>query len=132
MQSPAAIEPGSVFLLDSVGELASVYSLAEAAFVGGSLVPAGGHNPLEPAQFSVPVLMGESYENFRGIVEALLAEEGIRIVRREELKAALGAIFADPAAARAMGERGREVFEREAGATARAVDTILEILAVRA
>ncbi len=132
MQSPAQLQPGSVFLLDSVGELASVYSLAEVAFVGGSLVPSGGHNPLEPAQFGVPVLMGESYENFRGIVETLRAADAIRIVGREELKAVVAQMFADAAAGRAMGERGRRVFEREAGATARAVEAILEILAVRA
>jgi 3-deoxy-D-manno-octulosonic-acid transferase len=132
MDAPTEIQPSSVFLLDSVGELASVYSLAEVAFVGGSLIPAGGHNPLEPAQFGVPVLMGESYENFRGIVDALVAEEAIRIVRPQELKTVLAEVFADFAAARAMGERGREVFEREAGATARAVDAILEIPAVRA
>ncbi|MGA7886477.1 MAG: 3-deoxy-D-manno-octulosonic acid transferase [Acidobacteriaceae bacterium] len=132
VQSPAQLQPGSVFLLDSVGELASVYSLAEVAFVGGSLVPSGGHNPLEPAQFGVPVLMGESYENFRGIVETLRAADAIRIVGREELKAVVAQMFADAAAGRAMGERGRRVFEREAGATARAVEAILEILAVRA
>jgi 3-deoxy-D-manno-octulosonic-acid transferase len=131
IETPTRLQPGCVFLLDSVGELASVYSLAEAAFVGGSLVPAGGHNPLEPAQFGVPVLMGESYENFRGIVDTLCASEAIRIVRREELRPALAEIFANPGAACAMGERGREVFEREAGATARAVGAILETLAVR-
>lgn len=131
MQSPAQLEPGSVFLLDSVGELASVYSLAEAAFVGGSLVPSGGHNPLEPAQFGVPVLMGENYENFRGIVETLRAAQAIRIVPRGELQAALAEILADSASARAMGERGRQVFEREAGATERAVEAIFRILAVR-
>jgi 3-deoxy-D-manno-octulosonic-acid transferase len=131
MQAPAPLHPGTIFLLDSVGELASVYSLAEVAFIGGSLVAAGGHNPLEPAQFGVPVLMGESYENFRGIVDVLRAADAIRIVRREDLKSVLAAMFADPASGRAMGERGRHVFEREAGATARAVDAILEILAVR-
>ncbi len=131
MQAPDQMQPGSVFLLDSVGELASVYSLAEAAFVGGSLIAAGGHNPLEPAQFGVPVLMGESYENFRGIVDALLAANAVRIVGREGFKSVLAEVFADPAAAQAMGERGRQVFEREAGATARAIDAILETLAVR-
>ncbi len=132
MQAPATLEPGTVFLLDSVGELASVYSLADVAFVGGSLVPAGGHNPLEPAQFGIPVLMGESFENFRGIVEALRAGEAIRIVRRDELGAVLAAALDDRAGARAMGRRGLEVFEREAGATARAMAAILELLAVRA
>ena len=55
-----AVAAGSVFLLDSIGELGSVYGLATLAFVGGSLVPAGGHNPLEPARFAVPVLMGSA------------------------------------------------------------------------
>jgi 3-deoxy-D-manno-octulosonic-acid transferase len=132
MKAPQRIDPGSVFLLDSVGELASVYSLAEVAFVGGSLIAAGGHNPLEPAQFGVPVVMGQSYENFRGIVDALRAAEAIRIVSREDLKWALASVFADPASAVAMGERGRHVFEREAGATARTVDAVLEILGMRA
>ncbi|HEX3985825.1 MAG TPA: 3-deoxy-D-manno-octulosonic acid transferase [Acidobacteriaceae bacterium] len=132
MQSPAMLELGSVFLLDSVGELASVYSLAGAAFIGGSLIPAGGHNPLEPAQFGVPVMMGESYENFRGIVEALRAADAIRIVPRDHLRETLAGMFGDLALAQAMGERGRQVFEREAGATARAVETVLEVLAVRA
>ena len=90
---PTRIAPGSVFLLDSIGELASVYSLAAAAFVGGSLVGAGGHNPLEAAQFGVPVVMGPSYENFRGIVEELRVHDAIRIVQRAELKSALAGIF---------------------------------------
>ena len=65
------VAAGSVLLLDTIGDLASVYSLGTVAFVGGSLVAAGGHNPLEPAQFGVPVVMGESCENFREIVEAM-------------------------------------------------------------
>ena len=63
------LQPGEIVLLDSIGELASVYSLATVAFVGGSLVKAGGHNPLEPAQFGVPVVMGDHYANFASIVE---------------------------------------------------------------
>jgi 3-deoxy-D-manno-octulosonic-acid transferase len=54
-----------IILLDTIGDLASVYALGTVAFVGGSLVPMGGHNPLEPARFGVPVLMGRSSENFR-------------------------------------------------------------------
>src|ERR1700733_148181 len=71
MDAPTTLASGTVFLLDSIGELASVYSLADVAFVGGSLVAAGGHNPLEPAQFRVPIVMGPHYENFRAIVEQL-------------------------------------------------------------
>src|SRR5580700_8846447 len=85
MKRPAKIKPGTVVLLDSIGELASVYALASVAFVGGSLVPAGGHNPLEPAQFAVPVVMGEHYANFRGIVEALQSKDAIKITPPEDL-----------------------------------------------
>ena len=61
-----------VFLLDSIGELASVYALAQLAFVGGSLVPRGGHNILEPAQHGVAILVGPHTENFREIVSLFI------------------------------------------------------------
>src|SRR5579862_2140898 len=128
MSAPALIQPGTVFLLDSIGELASVYSLATAAFVGGSLVPAGGHNPLEPAQFGVPVLMGPHYENFRDIVEALRKKEAIRIVTPDQLEPALAEVLSGSPEVRTQGIRGREVFEAEAGATDRAVQALTQLL----
>ena len=124
------LEPGTVFLLDSIGELASVYSLAHAAFIGGSLVQSGGHNPLEAAQFGVPVAMGPSYENFRGIVEKLREHEAIRIVGRDELREALAELLAGAPESVAMGARGREVFAGEAGATERAVQALMDLLDV--
>ena len=81
------LSPGQIVLLDTIGELASVYSLASVAFVGGSLIPAGGHNPLEPAQFGVPIVMGPHYANFRAITEDLLAHQALRIAAKEELAA---------------------------------------------
>src|SRR5262249_60656114 len=77
-----AVAAGSVFLLDSIGELASMYGLATLAFVGGSLVPAGGHSPLEPAQFAIPVFMGPHYENFRDAVELLRGVDALQVVER--------------------------------------------------
>jgi 3-deoxy-D-manno-octulosonic-acid transferase len=127
-ERPEPLAPGSVLLLDSIGELASVYALATVAFVGGSLTPTGGHNPLEPAQFGVPVVMGPHYQNFRGVVEALRDENAIRIVASEGLAAALAEALTDPEATRAMGERARAVFERESGATERAVKALLAVL----
>ncbi|MBW4028470.1 MAG: 3-deoxy-D-manno-octulosonic acid transferase [Acidobacteria bacterium] len=124
----APLLPGMVFLLDSIGELASLYSVADVAFVGGSLVPAGGHNPLEPAQFGVPVLMGPHYENFRSIVGTLRTHDAIGIVERPQLQGAIVQLLSDSSAARAMGARARSVFEREAGATARAVDAVMQLL----
>ena len=128
MTSQRSLEAGSILLLDSMGELASLYSLATIAFVGGSLVAGGGHNPLEPAQFAIPVVMGPHYENFRDIVEKLRARDAIRIMRIEELAAGLKDLLADQADARAMGERARAVFDSEAGATERAVEALLELL----
>jgi 3-deoxy-D-manno-octulosonic-acid transferase len=123
-----AVAAGSVFLLDSIGELGSVYGLATLAFVGGSLVPAGGHNPLEPARFAVPVLMGPHYENFRDAVELLRAAYALRFVERGGVGNDIAMLLADAQAAAAMGTRGKEVFEKQAGATGRAADAVLRLL----
>jgi 3-deoxy-D-manno-octulosonic-acid transferase len=122
------LNPGQIVLLDTIGELASVYSLASVAFVGGSLIPAGGHNPLEPAQFGVPIVMGPHYANFRAITEDLLGHEAVRVAAKGGLALALIALLEDSAAAKAMGERGRRVFAEQAGATGRCVEAIRELL----
>ncbi|HEY1580112.1 MAG TPA: 3-deoxy-D-manno-octulosonic acid transferase [Terracidiphilus sp.] len=124
----AALGAGQVVLLDTIGELASVYSLAAVAFVGGSIGEAGGHNPLEPAQFGVPVVMGPHYANFRAITEDLRAHDALRIARREDLPGVLAELLTHSEEALAMGRRGRCVFEEQAGATARSVEAIRELL----
>jgi 3-deoxy-D-manno-octulosonic-acid transferase len=129
-QTQEAIQPGSVVLLDTIGDLASVYSLAAAAFVGGSLVTWGGHNPLEPARFGVPVAMGPWSQNFREIVDAMRTEEAIAIVEEDGLTGELIRMLRGEA--QAMGERGRSVFERQAGATARVASALLELIDRRA
>jgi 3-deoxy-D-manno-octulosonic-acid transferase len=126
-----ALRPGQVVLLDSIGELASVYSLAAVAFVGGSIAEAGGHNPLEPAQFGVPILMGPHFANFRAITEDLKAHNALRIAGRDELASVLAELLMHPDEAREMGERARRVFEAQAGATARSVEALREILEAR-
>ena len=123
------LKPGQIVLLDSIGELASVYSVAAVAFVGGSLVEAGGHNPLEPAQFGVPTVMGPHYANFRAIAEDLRAHEGLRIAQPDDLAEVLADLLLDRAAAQALGDRARAAFEQQAGATARCVEAILELVA---
>lgn len=125
---PRLLKPGQVLLLDTIGELASVYSIASAAFVGGSLVPAGGHNPLEPAQFGVPIVMGAHYANFRAICDDLLAHDAMRVVQGDDLTRTLLELLRDRGAAEAMGARARQVFEAEAGATARCVAAIRTLL----
>jgi len=81
-ESPEPLRPGQVVLLDTIGELASVYSLAAVALSAAAFVPAGGHNPLEPAQFGVPIVMGPHYANFRAITEDLLAHDAVRIAEK--------------------------------------------------
>jgi 3-deoxy-D-manno-octulosonic-acid transferase len=123
-----ALQPGQVVLMDTIGELASVYSVAAVAFVGGSIVDAGGHNPLEPAQFGAPIVMGPYHANFRAIVEDLRAHDALRIARTEELAGALGELLTFPDLAQAMGERARQVFEQQAGATRRSVEAVRDLL----
>ncbi len=123
------LAPGEIVLLDTIGELASVYSLAAVAFVGGSLIPAGGHNPLEPAQFGVPIVVGPHYANFRAITDDLRAHDAIRIAGREELAGALIELLNDPAAAQAMGARASQVFAAQAGATERTMRALEDLLA---
>jgi 3-deoxy-D-manno-octulosonic-acid transferase len=122
------VAAGTVFLLDTIGDLAAMYGLGAVAFVGGSLVRKGGHNPLEPAQFGVPVMMGPSYENFREMVEVMRESDAVRIVSTASLGAAMVEMLQDGTAARALGERGRVVFEAQAGATARTVEALLGLL----
>jgi 3-deoxy-D-manno-octulosonic-acid transferase len=120
---------GAVLLLDTVGDLAAMYDLGTVAFVGGSLVPRGGHNPLEPAQFGVPVVMGPSYENFRDIVAKMREANAVRIVKDgEELKATILQMLTDREEAQAMGARGSAVFEAQQGATARAVEALIGLV----
>ena len=108
--------------------MASVYSLASVAFVGGSLIPAGGHNPLEPAQFAVPIVMGPYTENFRGMVAALLEQDAIRVTPPERLCPALQELLTS-AEAKSMGIRARHVFEEQAGASENCLAAIRKILA---
>jgi 3-deoxy-D-manno-octulosonic-acid transferase len=121
---------GGVLLLDSVGELSSVYALATVAFVGGSLLPGvGGHNILEPAQHGVPVLVGPHTANFREIVNIFERGEGIQIVTVENLAAELTRLLENGEVRRSLGQRARHLFLENTGATARtlsALETLLQ------
>lgn len=119
-------EEADVLLLDSIGDLAGLYSLADATFVGGSLVPSGGHNILEPASFGQPPVFGPSMENFQDMADqfldghaaiqvssaASLAKVWIQLIENQPLRTQIGN------AARAIAERNR-------GATARTIERIV-------
>ena len=125
-----AVPPGTdVFLVDTIGELARAYRLATVAFIGGSLVPTGGHNPLEPAVWGVPVLSGPQVHNFQEVYDEMTDAGGARLVENSaELRVALAAWLDEPAFASAAGSAGREVVERNRGATARTVSALLELV----
>ena len=121
--------PRSLLLLDTIGELAGVYSLADAVFIGGSLEPAGGHNPLEPAAFGKASVFGPSMENFREIAAGLLAANAAIEVRSGgELGAAWSSLLADKDRRDRMGEAARAFIERSRGATATTLEHIAALI----
>ena len=126
-EPPAA--PVRVVLLDSLGELATIYRLASAAFIGGSLVPTGGHNPIEAARFGVPVIVGPSMENFRRMADDFKAAGALAVVRDgEALTSAWRRLLDGPAEAAGQGRRGLEIVDRNRGAVKRSVELLGELV----
>jgi 3-deoxy-D-manno-octulosonic-acid transferase len=133
----AALADGAaVVLLDVMGPLAHCYALGVAAFVGGSLVPVGGHNVLEPARAGRPVLVGPHTATTEDAVSRILAAGGGRRVRTaDDLVAAVLPLLDDWEAAREMGRRAREAIALGEGALARhlaVIEARLGPLAARA
>lgn len=118
----------SVMLLDSIGELASVYALAEIAFVGGSLVPRGGHNILEPAQFGKAIVVGPHTENFREIIRLFEAHEALRITDAEHLSSVLLHLLNSPHERSHHGSRAWAVVESGRGSTQRTLDALSALM----
>jgi 3-deoxy-D-manno-octulosonic-acid transferase len=126
-QPPQLIRSG-VFLLDSVGELAAVYELADIAFVGGSLVPTGGHNILEPAQYGAAILVGPHTFNFREIVSLFEQDGAVKAVTREALPAQFISLLEHTEERQRMGRLAKELFARHAGATRRTLEALEPLL----
>jgi 3-deoxy-D-manno-octulosonic-acid transferase len=122
-------ENADVLLLDSIGELAGLYSMADAVFVGGSLVPAGGHNILEPAWFARPPVFGPSMENFREMAAKFLdARAGIQVRSSQQLGKVWVQLIEEDALRERMGKAARELSERSRGATAVSLERIAVVL----
>ncbi len=129
-QLGASPSPGpAVVLLDSLGELAGLYSQASAAFVGGTLVPTGGHNPLEPARFGVPTAVGPAMHNFRDMAERFdAAGAWRRVTDAAGLADAWSTWLADPAAGQAVGARARQLVEDNRGSLAATLALLRPVL----
>ena len=124
-EQPAELESADIFLLDSIGELAGLFPVADVVFVGGSLVPTGGHNLLEPAFSSKPILFGPHMANFRDVAELFLSEEAaIQAPDAEALGRNVVELFSDAPRRNALGGRARWLVAQQAGATERTLEQI--------
>jgi 3-deoxy-D-manno-octulosonic-acid transferase len=120
---------GGVLLIDTIGELAALYALSDVAFVGGSLVPRGGHNIIEPAQHGVAIVTGNHTENFRDIVGLFKSRDAVRIVSLAELPLTLMQLLADDAERLALGRRALETIRSQMGATSRTLEALKTLIA---
>ena len=117
--------PYDVMILNTIGELGQIYGISKISFVGGSLVPIGGHNLLEPASFGRPVLFGSHTHNFTLMSRLLIEAGGGRSVKdREDLFETMKGLLSDPEKAKRMGRQAKEFVKMNKGALKRVVDYI--------
>ena len=119
---------GQVFLVDSIGELAALYALADVAFVGGSLVERGGHNIIEPAQHGVAIMVGNHTENFRDIVSLFESRDAVRVVGPAEFPLQLLELLKNSAGRAGLGRRAAETLASQRGATDRVLGHLKKLL----
>lgn len=128
LEDKECFAPGEVLLVDTVGELINLYAISDVVFVGGSLVATGGHNVLEPAALSVPVLFGPCMDNFREISALVLAAgAGIQVSDGADLADRLIFLLDDGAARTAMGARGAQLIEDNSGSAQRHLRVVEQV-----
>jgi 3-deoxy-D-manno-octulosonic-acid transferase len=128
LQDGDTLELPGALLLDSIGELSGLFSVADVVFMGGTLVDRGGHNILEPALFAKPVVMGPHMENFRAIAADFLAASAcIEIPNAAGLADAIGKLLDSPEAAQEMGRRAYACAQSRRGASERAAEAVREL-----
>ncbi len=124
-EAPPLPSDTPVLLVDTVGELVTLYASADAAFVGGSLVGVGGHNLLEPAALGLPVLTGPSHFNGREIAQLLLARgAALEVKSAQDLAATLKRLLTQPATLEQMGLIGKQIVAANRGSVARLLSLI--------
>jgi len=120
-----------VILLDTIGELSTLYSRATIAFIGGSLMPYGGHNILEPAYWGTPIAFGPYMENFPFAEDFLREDAAIMVTDSHDIVKAIKDLLSNPEKARQMGKKARTIIDRNTGAVKKAVDIIRSFLGYR-
>lgn len=130
---PVDAEPrAEVVVLDTIGELAQLYQIATAVFVGGSLVDSGGHNILEPAVFGKPIVFGSHMQNFKEIADAFIAHDAaIQVHNERDLEKALLGLLTDPVRRARLGAAARALVESNRGAKDKSLAVIGQLLPVR-
>lgn len=117
-----------VILLDTIGELSSVFSKVSIAFIGGSLVPAGGHNILEPAYWAKPILFGPYMGNFPIAGEFFETSAALQVTSAEEIAEQVNNLLVHREKSESMGRKAREIVDRNTGAVKRAIDLVRRLL----
>ncbi len=116
----------SVFLLDTIGELRSMYSAADIVFVGGSLVKKGGQNPIEPASLMKPIIFGKYTFNFQDVIKIFLENDsGVEVEDKEGLYSALKLFLDNPGYRKKLGVNARDTIAKNSGSSQRTIDLIL-------
>jgi 3-deoxy-D-manno-octulosonic-acid transferase len=130
---PVDAEPrAEVVILDTIGELAQIYQIATAVFVGGSLVDIGGHNILEPAVFGKPIIFGPHMQNFKEIADAFVSHDAaIQVHNARGLEDALLALLTDPVRRARLGAAARALVESNRGAKDKSLAVVAQLLPVR-
>jgi 3-deoxy-D-manno-octulosonic-acid transferase len=127
---PSSWRGGDVLVLDTMGELAHAYPFATVVFVGGSLVPTGGHNVLEPGLAGRAVIVGPHMENFQEIADELRAAGAlVQIAQAGELGPTVSRLLQDPSERERLGARAKELIEGNRGALRTTVDALAELVA---
>jgi len=127
VQAGADTSAKTVFILDTVGSLLDYYAIADIVFIGGSLINKGGHNILEPASFSKPVLFGPFMSNFRDIADLFISNNAaIMLHNASELNGVISRLLNNPHDAEVLGQRGNELITLNRGATLRNLEVIKE------
>lgn len=125
-ERPAPLSPGDVLLVDTIGEMLKLYAVADAVFVGGSLIPVGGHNILEASLMKKPVLFGPYMQNFKEIARLVReADGGLQVSDAEDLFAQLDLLLANPEDCLRLGENGYNLLAKNQGATERSLAEIV-------
>jgi 3-deoxy-D-manno-octulosonic-acid transferase len=121
-----------VILLDTMGELADMYGLGQVAFVGGSLLPFGGHNPLEPASLGVPVILGPHTQHFAEVTELLLKHQGVLVVSNaDEMAKEVTELLQKPERAIQQGQRAKQAVTACQGTAAQTVELLQKLMLIK-